>query len=136
MPGFETFDAGSMAAQVLNHYLILALLNLVVQLIVNALLNIGIDSVIVSLLKARAAYNLQRADALKDTLQQYQLDVAAKKNAGLNPALGEGQGAVTMSQPDINAQDNGAIQSSSGQVTFNPLLQAHLKIYGLIRRKS
>lgn len=77
--------------------------------------------------EAYEAYQRQRADARKDTLQQYQLDVAAKKNAGLNPALGEGQGAVTMSQPNIDMQDNGAIQSQSGQVQYNPLLMAQLE---------
>ena len=77
--------------------------------------------------EAIADYYTQRANARKDTLEQYQLDVAAKKNAGLNPALGEGQGAVTMSQPNIDAQDNGAIQSQSGQVQYNPLLMAQLE---------
>ena len=77
--------------------------------------------------EAYEAYERQRADARKDTLEQYQLDVAAKKNAGLNPALGEGQGAVTMSQPNIDAQDNGAIQSQSGQVQYSPLLAAQLE---------
>lgn len=77
--------------------------------------------------EAYEAYQRQRADARKDTLQQYQLDVAAKKNAGLNPALGEGQGAVTMSQPNIDMQDNSAIQSQSGQVQNNPLLMAQLE---------
>lgn len=71
-------------------------------------------------------YKRQRADARRDTLEQYQLDVAAKKNAGLNPALGEGQGAVTMSQPNIDLQDTGTIQSQSGQVQHNPLLMAQL----------
>ena len=71
-------------------------------------------------------YQRQRADARRDTLDQYQLDVAAKKNAGINPALGEGQGAVTMSQPNIDLQDTGTIQSQSGQVQFDPLLSAKL----------
>ncbi len=77
--------------------------------------------------EAISDYERQRSDARKDTLEQYQLDVAAKKNAGLNPALGEGQGAVTMSQPNIDAQDNSAIQSQSGQVQYNSLLAAQLE---------
>lgn len=127
MPGFETFDAGSMAASGIKSLLDFGFAQLGSAIDSKRAFkywNRQRDRIIT---EARAAYNLQRADALKDTLQQYQLDVAAKKNAGLNPALGEGQGAVTMSQPDINAQDNGAIQSSSGQVTFNPLLQAQLE---------
>ena len=127
MPGFETFDAGSMAASGIKSLLDFGFAQLGSAIDSKRAFkywNRQRDRIIT---EARAAYNLQRADALKDTLQQYQLDVAAKKNAGLNPAIGEGQGAVTMSQPDINAQDNGAIQSSSGQVTFNPLLQAQLE---------
>ena len=127
MPCFETFDAGSMAASGIKSLLDFGFAQLGSAIDSKRAFkywNRQRDRIIT---EARAAYNLQRADALKDTLQQYQLDVAAKKNAGLNPALGEGQGAVTMSQPDINAQDNGAIQSSSGQVTFNPLLQAQLE---------
>lgn len=127
MPGFETFDAGSMAASGIKSLLDFGFAQLGSAIDSKRAFkywNRQRDRIIT---EARAAYNLQRADALKDTLQQYQLDVAANKNAGLNPALGEGQGAVTMSQPDINAQDNGAIQSSSGQVTFNPLLQAQLE---------
>lgn len=72
-------------------------------------------------------YQRARTDLRSDVLQQYELDVEAKRNAGLNPALGEGQGSVTMQTPPVNTADTSSIGLSSGQVQNDPLLMAKLE---------
>ena len=77
--------------------------------------------------EALADYDMARADARKDALQQFEIDTLAKRNAGLNPALGDGQGNVTMSQPPVNTVDTSSIGLSSSQVQNDPLLMAKLE---------
>ena len=77
--------------------------------------------------EALADYDMARADARKDALQQFEIDTQAKRNAGLNPALGDGQGNVTMSQPPVNTADTSSIGLSSSQVQNDPLLMAKLE---------
>ena len=77
--------------------------------------------------EALADYDMARADARKDALQQFEIDTQAKRNAGLNPALGDGQGNVTMSQPPINTADSSGVGLSSSQVQNDPLLMAKLE---------
>lgn len=77
--------------------------------------------------EALADYDMARADARKDALQQFEIDTQAKRNAGLNPALGDGQGNVTMSQPLVNTTDTSSIGLSSSQVQNDPLLMAKLE---------
>lgn len=77
--------------------------------------------------EALADYDMARADARKDALQQFEIDTQAKRNAGLNPALGEGQGSVTMSQPSVNTADTSSIGLTSTQVQNDPLLMAKLE---------
>lgn len=77
--------------------------------------------------EALADYDMARADARKDALQQFEIDTQAKRNAGLNPALGEGQGSVTMSQPAVNTADTSSIGLTSTQVQNDPLLMAKLE---------
>lgn len=77
--------------------------------------------------EALADYDMMRADARKDALQQFELDTQAKRNAGLNPALGDGQGNVTMTQPPVNTADTGGIGLTSTQVQNDPLLMAKLE---------
>lgn len=72
-------------------------------------------------------YKRARTDLRSDVLQQYELDVEAKRNAGLNPALGEGQGSVTMQTPPIDTADSSGIGLSSSQVQNDPLLMAKLE---------
>ena len=77
--------------------------------------------------EALADYDMARADARKDALQQFEIDTQAKRNAGLNPALGDGQGSVTMQQPPVNTADTSGIGLSSSQVQNDPLLMAKLE---------
>lgn len=77
--------------------------------------------------EALADYDMARADARKDALQQFEIDTQAKRNAGLNPALGDGQGNVTMQQPPVNTADTSSIGLSSSQVQNDPLLMAKLE---------
>lgn len=77
--------------------------------------------------EALADYDMARADARKDALQQFEIDTQAKRNAGLNPALGDGQGSVTMSTPPIQTADTSGIGLSSSQVQNDPLLMAKLE---------
>lgn len=77
--------------------------------------------------EALADYDMARADARKDALQQFEIDTQAKRNAGLNPALGDGQGSVTMQQPPVNTADTSSIGLSSSQVQNDPLLMAKLE---------
>lgn len=77
--------------------------------------------------EALADYDMARADARNDALQQFQIDTQAKRNAGLNPALGDGQGSVTMQQPPVNTADTSSIGLSSSQVQNDPLLMAKLE---------
>ena len=77
--------------------------------------------------EALADYDMARADARKDALQQFEIDTQAKRNAGLNPALGDGQGNVTMSQPPVNTADTSSIGLTSTQVQNDPLLMAKLE---------
>lgn len=77
--------------------------------------------------EALADYDMARADARKDALQQFEIDTQAKRNAGLNPALGDGQGNVTMSQPPVNTADTSGIGLTSTQVQNDPLLMAKLE---------
>lgn len=72
-------------------------------------------------------YQRARTDLRSDVLQQYELDVEAKRNAGLNPALGEGQGSVTMQTPSIQTADSSGIGLTSSQVQNDPLLMAKLE---------
>lgn len=77
--------------------------------------------------EALADYDMARADARKDALQQFEVDTQAKRNAGLNPALGDGQGSVTMQQPPVQSADTSSIGLSSSQVQNDPLLMAKLE---------
>ena len=77
--------------------------------------------------EALSDYDMARADARKDALQQFEIDTQAKRNAGLNPALGDGQGSVTMIQPPVNTADTSSIGLSSSQVQNDPLLMAQLE---------
>lgn len=77
--------------------------------------------------EALADYDMARSDARKDALQQFEIDTQAKRNAGLNPALGDGQGNVTMQQPPVNTADTSSIGLSSSQVQNDPLLMAKLE---------
>lgn len=77
--------------------------------------------------EALADYDMMRADARKDSLEQFELDTQAKRNAGLNPALGDGQGNVTMTQPPVNTADTSSIGLTSTQVHNDPLLMAKLE---------
>lgn len=77
--------------------------------------------------EALADYDMARSDARKDALQQFEIDTQAKRNAGLNPALGDGQGNVTMQQPPVNTSDTSGIGLGSSQVQNDPLLMAKLE---------
>lgn len=77
--------------------------------------------------EALADYDMARADARKDALQQFEIETQAKRNAGLNPALGDGQGSVTMQQPSVNTADTSSIGLSSSLVQNDPLLMAKLE---------
>lgn len=77
--------------------------------------------------EALADYDMARADARKDALQQFEIDTQAKRNAGLNPALGDGQGNVTMTQPPVNTADTSGIGLTSTQVQNDPLTMAKLE---------